>query len=642
VSQQATLTRGPTIAGTVLGTPSYMSPEQARGERVDERADVWAFGCVLYEMLAGQRAFPGRTGADILASVIKDEPGWDALPPSTPPIVRDLIHRCLEKDSGQRQGDMAGVSGALAEFASGASLSGALPAMSRAVSLPAGRVAGRRRGTQVAVAALIVAAVALVSVGIWNRVSGGAAGPSITSIAVLPLANISGNPDDQYFADGMTDVLIANLGSIEALKVISRTSVMAYRGGSKPLSEIARELKVDAIVEGSALRSGDRVRITAQLIDAGAGTIIWSETYERDMRDVMTLQGDVARAIARRIQVTLAPDVEQRLTARPVRPDVYEDFLKGRYFLYQSTPEGLQKAEEFFNRALEKDPASALAHAGLADVNVVRNFSGFAPSREALEKARMHAVRAVQLDDQLGEAHASLAWISFQNWDWVTSEKEFRRALQLNPSNAVARMFYAQLLAARGRNEGALREGRRSRELDPLSLPIQATYASVLIGVGRYDDAIAVSQEALRMAPGFFWFHTHLWRAYAQKGMFKEALAEARATFSAQGDAEVVKALERGQRQAGYTGAMREAAETMAARARSQYVVAFLVAGLFAHAGEKKAAIDWLERAYEQHGAMLEYIRISPEFKDLLPDPRFQDLLRRLNLADDQVGRSST
>ena len=632
-SQQATVASGPTIAGTVLGTPSYMSPEQARGEPVDARADVWAFGCVLYEMLAGQQAFPGRTATDVLAAVIKDEPGWDALPPSTPPIVRDLVHRCLEKDAGRRLGDMAGVSAALAESASGAGVAGAPTGTPMTASLPAGRVAGRRRGTQVAVAALVVATVAVAAVGLWKLVPGRFAGPSITSIAVLPLANVSGNPDDQYFADGMTDVLIADLGSIEALKVISRTSVMAYRGGSKPPREIARELNVDAIVEGSALRSGDRVRITAQLIDARAETIIWSDTYQRDMRDVMTLQGEVARAIARRIQTTLAPDVEQRLTARPVRPDVYEDYLKGRYFLSQSSPEGLQKAEEFFNRALEKDPALALAHAGLADVNVVRSFSGFAPPAEALDKARMHAVRAVELDEHLADAHASLAWISFQNWDWVTAEKEFQRALQLNPGNALARMFYAQFLAARGRNEEALREGRRSLELDPLSLPLQTTYASVLIGAGRYDDAIALCQETLRMNAGFFWAHEHLWRAYAQKGRFEEALAEARTAFSAQGDAEVVNALERGQRQAGYAGAMREAAETLAARAGKRYVMSFRVALMYAHAGEKAAAIDWLERAHAQHGAMLEYIRISPEFRELRPDPRFQDLLRRMNLA---------
>jgi eukaryotic-like serine/threonine-protein kinase len=641
-SEQATLAGGPTIAGTVLGTASYMSPQQARGEPVDERTDIWAFGCVLYEMLAGQRAFPGRTATDVLAGVIKDEPGWHSLPPSTPPVVRGLIQRCLQKDAGQRPADMAAVSGALAEFASGASRTGARTETSIAASLPAGRAAGRRRGTQIAIAALLVATVAIAAAGLWHLVSGKSAVPSIRSIAVVPLANGSGNPDDAFFADGMTDVLIANLGSIEALKVISRTSVMAYRGGSKPLREVARELKVDAIVEGSALRSGDRVRITARLVDGHAETIIWSETYERDMRDVMALQGDVARAIARKIQATLAPEVDERLAARPVRPDAYEDYLKGRYFLYQTTPEGLQKAEEFFNRALEKDSAIALAHAGLADVNIVRSFSGLVPPAEALERAKMHAVRAVQLDDQLADAHASLAWISFQNWDWVTAEKEFRRALQLNPGDAVARMNYAQFLAGRGREQEALREAQRSREIDPLSLPLHTAYASVLVGVGRYDDAIAVCQEALRMNANFFWAHHHLWRAYAQKGKLQEALAEARATFSAQGDAEVVKALERGERQAGYAGAMREAAETLAARSRTQYVMAFGVALLYANAGEKTAAIDWLERAYQQHGALLEHIRISPEFKQLRPDPPFQDLLRRLNLADDQIAGSST
>jgi TolB-like protein/tetratricopeptide (TPR) repeat protein len=638
-SEQATLAPDPTIAGAVLGTPHYMSPEQARGERVDVRADVWAFGCVLYEMLAGRRAFDGGTATDVLAAVIKDEPGWDALPPSTPQDVRGLLHRCLAKDAGQRPAGMTAVSGALEQALTNAKQPGAASAIS--APLPAVRTAGTGRGRQAAVAALIVATVVMAAAGLWKLVPGGPAGPSIRSIAVLPLGNVSGKLDDQYFADGMTDVLIANLGRIETLKVISRTSVMAYRGSGKPPREIARELKVDAIAEGSVLRSGDRVRITAQLIDPGAGTIVWSETYEREMRDVMTLQGDVARAIARRIQATLAPEVDERLAARPMRPDVYEDYLKGRFFFYQTTPEGLQKAEEFFTLALKKDPALALAHAGLADVNIVRSFSGLVPPAEALERAKMHAVRAIQLDDGLTEAHASLGWTSFQNWDWVTAEKEFRRALQLNPNNAVARMNYAQLLAGLGRIDDALREGQRSRELDPLSLPFHTAYASVLIGAGRYDEAIALCQEALRMNAGFFWAHHHLWRAYGQKGMFEEALASARTSLSGQGDAELVDALDRGRRQAGYTGAMRAAADTLAARARTRYVMAFYVAVLYANAGDTKAALDWLERAYQQRGALLEYIRISPELEALRPDPRYQDLLRRLNLADDQIAGSA-
>ena len=639
-SEQATLAPDPTIAGAVLGTPHYMSPEQARGEPVDARGDVWAFGCVLYEMLAGRRAFDGRTATDVLAAVIKDEPGWDALPPSTPPHVRELVQRCLTKDAGQRPAGMAAVSGALAEFATGGKAPVAAPATSAAMTLPPGRITGTRRGRQVAVTALIVAALAVAVAGLWKFVSGGPAAPSIKSIAVLPLGNVSGNPDDQYFADGMTDALIARLGSIEALKVISRTSVMAYRGSSKPPREIARELKVDAIVEGSALRSGDRVRITAQLIEPGAGTIIWSDTYERDMRDVMMLQGDVARAIARRIQTTLAPEVDERLTARPVRPEVYEDYLKGRYFLYQSTPDAFQKAEDFFNRALEKDPASAFAHAGLADLNVARNWFGFAPPAEALERAKMHAVRAVQLDDGLADAHASLAATSVQSWDWVTAEQEFRRALQLNPGHAWARMNYAQLLAGLGRPEEALREGRRARELDPLSLPFHSAFAMVLVGAGRYDEAIALCQEALRVNAGFFWAHHNLWRTYGRKGMLEEALAEARAMFSAQGDAELVRALERGQRQAG-TRARCARRPTPWRRAAHAVRHGLSVALLYANAGEKEAALDWLERAYQQHGTLLEYIRISPEFEALRPDPRYQDLLRRLNLADDQVAGSS-
>jgi tetratricopeptide (TPR) repeat protein len=440
----------------------------------------------------------------------------------------------------------------------------------------------------------------------------------------------------------MTDVLIGNLGSLETLTVTSRTSVMAYRGSTKPPRDIARELKVDAVVEGSALRSGDRVLISARLIDAAAGTIIWSENHERDMREVMVLQGELARAIARRVQTTMAPEVERRLAARPVRPDVYEDFLKGRYFSYQTSPEGFQKAQEFFNRALQKDPTFALAHSGLADVNIALNFSGLLPPSEALEKAKMHAVRAVQLDDQLSDAHGSLGWISFQNWDWVTAEKEFRRALELNGSNAQARVNYAHLLAALSRNEDALREGRHAREVDPLSLPIQTAYASVLIGAGRYDDAIALCQDTLRMNPAFPWAHNHLWRAYTITGRLDEALAEARALYSALGDTELVKAFDRGMGQAGYTGAMREGARTLAARAQSRFVMAFTVAMLYANAGEKNEAIEWLERAYRQHSGLLESIRMTPEFEALRPDPRFQDLLRRLNLADDQVARRPT
>jgi TolB-like protein len=355
-----------TQAGHVIGTPAYMSPEQARGKPADRRTDIWSFGCIMYQMLTGHLPFEGETATDTLARIIERQPDWEVLPQETPENIRVLLRRCLEKDPRRRLRDIGDAAIEIKETLT-------LPATATAAR-PTAPVRTLRRWAMViglVVGALVVLLTVVVglNIGRWReQLLGGASPGRIESLAVLPLENLSGDPEQEYFADGMTDALIANLGKIGALRVISRQSVMRYKGSDKPLPEIARELNVDAVVEGSVLRVvGQQVRITAQLIHAPTDTHLWVDSYERDLGDVLALQSEVARVIAREIKVAVTPTEEARLTyTRPVNPEAHDLYLKGKYHHFKLTKKELEKAIEYFQQAIEVDPNYAQAYAGLA------------------------------------------------------------------------------------------------------------------------------------------------------------------------------------------------------------------------------------------------------------------------------------
>jgi tetratricopeptide (TPR) repeat protein len=430
----------------------------------------------------------------------------------------------------------------------------------------------------------------------------------------------------------MTEALITDLGKIGALRVISRTSVMRFKGSDTPLAEIARQLNVEAVVEGSAQLVGQQAGITVRLIDAAAEKQLWSQTYQRDLSNLLVLQSELARAIAREIEVAVTPEETTRLaSARSVNPEAHEAYLRGRFHHAELTSADLDAALSYFELSLEKDPSYAPAYAGIANVWASRNQMGYVPAREAAPIQKAAVLKALELDDSLAEAHGALAaFETWAEWDWPSAERAFGRAIELNPNYAEARAYYSHFLNIMGRPDEAMAQIERALELDPLNPFYEALYGADLLIVNRYDDAIAQLRKARRLVPGSPLVHTGLHTAFYLKGMYEEAFEENRAWFADAGDHEVEAALARGYAEAGYPGAMRLAADTLAAR--SNYNKPMEIAALYASAGKKDQALEWLENAFETRDPNIPYLGAIPHFDSLRDDPRYEELLRRMNL----------
>ena len=618
------LTETPAAAGTL----PYMPPEQLQGKPVDVRTDLYALGAVLYEMGTGQRAFPERESHRLITAILHETPQPPrALNREVSASLESIIFKALEKDPERRYQSARELRVDLER------LSGPEP------FLAAPRRPGMTRRQLVAMAG--VALVALLSVplglnvgGLRDRLLGIATAPRIESIAVLPLQNLSGDPEQDYLAAGMHEALITDLARLGGFKrVIARASVMRYQDTDKPMPQIARELNVDAVVTGSVLRSGDRVRITAQLINATTEEHLWADRYERELRDVLSLQNEIVAAITREINLQLTPQEQTRLaSARQVNPEAYEDTLKGLFHAQKFTPQDFEIAMNYFQRALEKDPNYALAYAGIARVWTSRQQMGFVPPREAGPRAKAATAKALELDSTLAEVHHRLAVVrGWTDWDWEGANAEFRRALEINPNYAEARAVYSHLLMIMSRPQEAMGQIERALELDPHNPMFQAFYGVVLMFARRYDDAIVQYRNALRTTPNLTFAQTGLWNVFHLKQMYAEALEVAKAYFSALGDHEVEEALDRGYAQGGYQGAMRRAAETLAARSRTTFVPPLGVARLYRYAGDNDRALEWLEKGYEERSPTMPYLGM-PGFDSLRDDPRFQSLLRRMNL----------
>jgi TolB-like protein/lipoprotein NlpI len=456
-------------------------------------------------------------------------------------------------------------------------------------------------------------------------------------VAVLPLQNLSGDAEQEYFADGMTEALITDLAKIGALKVISRSSAMRYKGAKKPLAQIAKELGVDAVVEGSAQRVGDRVRIMAQLVDPQTERALWGESYDRAVTDVLRLQGEVAQAIARKIGAAVTPEEQARLSARrTVAPEALAAYLRGVFHQQRFTPQDLETALEQFSRALEIDPDYAAALVGTARVWATRTAAGLTSPRDAAPHWSEALRKALELDPDLPEAHMALAHAkSAYDWDWEAAEAEFKRSLELNPSLAEARVFYSQRLDHLGRFAEGTEQMDLALELDPLNPLYQVLSGIHLIWVGRVDEAVDRLRTTFAKTPGFGLGHIPLWTALDLKGKHGEALEELKAHYAlAQGDALTVKAIESGYAEGGYTSALRRAAEVLEERARSRHVGALNLASLYDRAGDTAKAVEWLERAYEERDPSLPAVGVIPFSERLRGDARFQEMLRRLKLPD--------
>ena len=647
---EVTQTSDLTTPGLAMGTVSFMSPEQVRGDEVDARSDLFSFGALLYDMAVGEPPFRGTTPAVKLSGILERHPvPLLEIDPTLPPKLQDIVLKALEKDREERYQtarDMAiDLRRLLRQLDSGAitSASGVMAAMGTASSP---RVTGAVAPLQPArrkywIAAAAVAGAALIAgLVLWRSgvERGTSAAPSgrqeIKSLAVLPLENLSQDPAQEYFADGMTDELIARLSKISALRVISRTSAMRYKGSKKSLPEIARDLQVDAIVEGSVLRSGDRVRINARLIDA-AERQMWTEGYDRELRDILSIQSDVASAIAREIRVKVAPEESTQLASKgPVDPEAYQLYLQGRIAFLRFTPESLAEAEEYFNRAIAEDPQYALAYAGLADTDI--QLAGrVRPPREVMPKARAAIEKALELDPNLAEAYASLGQVKlFYEFDFEGAGAEYRRAVEKNPGSPLVHQANGLYLAARGRGAEAVAEANRVLDLDPVSSSSGCTRTRLLYYARRYDDAIEQYEKTLAADPTVAGFCTFAIFAFQQKGRFDEAIETAKRISAASPNEMLPRAaLARSYGVMGNIDEAKKAVRAMEDLSKRRFISEYDFA--VAHSGwDKDGALRWLERAYAGRVGLLVYARVDSVWDDLRADPRFQEVVRKIGIPE--------
>ncbi len=500
------------------------------------------------------------------------------------------------------------------------------------------RPAPRRSRPRWAIALGLIGLLAIAIGSNWSslrtRVRGGPSRTKIGSLAVLPLENLSHDPEQEYLADGMTDALITELGKISALRVISRSSVLVYKGKHVSTPQIARDLNVEAILEGTVVRVGDRVRVSANLIQVSPERHLWSESYERDLRDVLVLQDDVALSIVREIKVELTPQ-EQRPTAsaRPVNPEAYESYLRGRYYWNRRTPEALKKALDYLNEAVAKDQTYALAYAGLADCYLVLAHQGVMAADVAQPKARMAAERALELNPLLAEAHTALAAVrETYDFDWVGAESEFKRALELNPNYANGHHWYGLLLMNLGRVDEARQQIELARGLDPLSLQIQANLGALYEHARQFDQAMEVARKVAQMDPTFAGGHFLLSQLYRQKQMYREAAAELQKGLLASNERERAALFDKVTDEASFRRAVTQGIALRKERSKTRYVSPMWFADQFVELQDNEQALAWLEKAYRERDEDLIYLKTDPSYDRLRSDPRFQDLLLRVGL----------
>ncbi|MBN2200006.1 MAG: protein kinase [Candidatus Aminicenantes bacterium] len=622
--QSVTLTQDSlTAPGIVAGTLAYMAPEQLRGEAVDARSDIWALGVVLFEMASGARPFQGKTSFELTSSILHEAP---------PPLserrrgkmlaaLRAVIEKCLEKEPARRYRTAGEVKAALETVERGA--------VSR-VLLVGKRALSRLRWPAVAAALVVILAlVAVLDIGkIRSRLVSGLAGPKYRSLAVLPLANLTGDPEQQYFLDGITDTLINGVAQIGSLRVISRTSTIRYRDTDKSLRDIAAELNVDAILEGSAQRAGDNLRVALQLVDADKDQPIWADNYDYSLSDVLRVQSEVVQGIAGKINISLTPEQKKQFSApRKVNPAVYEAYLRGMYYITLYTDEDIRKGLKILHEAVEIDPAEPLAYAGLAEGYVTIGHSP-SPSPETFPRAKAAADRALALDPNMVEAVGALADIAlYHDWDWAKAEEYFQQALKLNPNSAMTYYHHAWMLALFNRLDEAVAEHIRARELDPLR-PVHTAWLGGLYNLaGRYDEAIVEAKKALELrllyGPSYY---VMVW-AYSHKGMHEEAIAAARE--GVQSTSKYAGPVLLGIAYA-LAGKRQEAIEIAESTDVSK---AWFTAQLYAALGEKDKALDLLEVCYRDRTSVLPWIRVhGGEYEPLFKEPRFQALVKKMNL----------
>lgn len=614
-----------TETGALTGTPAYMPPELLRGQATDARGDVWALGVMLYEAAAGERPFKGNTPFELTSAILNQE--LPPLPGSIPLVLRNVIERCLEKDPEKRYGHGRDVHAALEAIKTGDT------------TVLAAWLSGRRRrryalgiGVFALAVALTVGLAVLNPGGVRDKLASFVSTARVETVAVLPLDNHSGDPEQDYLADGMTDALITSLSKFGSLKrVIGYRSVMRYKNTQLPLQEIARQLNVASLITGSVIRSEDRVSVNIQLIKPSTGEQVWADSYQRGWKDRLTLQNDVLRAITEQLRVRLTEEEKAELAqSRPVNPEAVDAYRNGMAYWHKHTAEDVERAEKYFQLALEKDPEYIDAYVGLGWVLVYFGTATMS-SHEVLAAWRKIEQKIRDLDPTQNVRRGLVEF--YYEWDWAGAEKGFKYGIELKPNAADSFMFYWEFLSSMKRIREAGEVVERCLDLDPLNPLSQDSKGRYLIYARRYDDAIAWFKEFIKNGSDFGVGSMRLWTAYHHKGMQKEAFEQAVASFA--GIPEIQQVLNHGYREAGYPGAMRLLADAMA-KGPSAHKLCPNIARLYTYAGDKESALTWLEQAYDERDSGLVQIQIDPDWETLHAEPRFQSLVQRMKFPQSE------
>ncbi len=618
---------------STLGTTHYLSPEQALGKEVDHRSDIWSLGVILYEMLTGQLPFKGDYEQAVIYTIINEEPeSLLEIKPQYPAALDQIIKKALEKKPQYRYQNIEGFRNDLQS----------LPIGEKNTVLQNKNFSKKshhnRRLLTIGLSILIPMAIIMVGYLILNKPE--KATVRIDSLAVLPLENLSGDPGQDYFSDGMTEALITELSRIKALKVISRTSVMRFKDTRESLPEIARQLKVAAVVEGSVLKAGNRVRITTQLIEAASDKHLWAESYERDLKDILSLQKEVARNIAGQVKATLTPDEKTKLNETyTIDPAAHEAFLKGDYFLKKVTVKDAQKAIDFFDRVIELEPEFAPAYTGKAEAYDMIASLGDLPSGEGWTLVKTWAEKALKIDPDNADALMLIADVKYMyDWDWTGAEEDFKKSIRLNPNNTTAYNWYAMFLSSMGRNGEAITMIKKALDLAPLSIGSHHNAVWIFLDADKVKEAEVIFKKFRELFPGHpLLLQTQLW-LYVKKGQYQKALEFMESPgFQAEWvptrvTSKIMMALV--YTRTGHKEKAIKILDQLVDLSQTQHVSAFSVALIFSALGEIDQAFLWLEKAYKQRSDMLpEYMKSSsPLLDNLRPDPRFQDLLKRMKL----------
>ena len=597
-----------TAAGIVLGTISYMSPEQALGRDVDHRTDLFSLGVVIYEMLTARLPFVGNSPTEIIDNILHQEP-----PPvsrfsdNVPAEMERIARKCLEKDRERRYQSAREVATDLRnlrrDLDSGALSTSALTTVPTGAS-PAARRSRSRK--------------------------------TIDSLAILPLVNSSDDPDTEYLSDGITESIINNLSQLPKLRVMARSTVFRYKGKEVDPKEAGHDLGVRAVLAGRMFQRGDTLIIKVELVDTSDGSHLWGEQYNRKLADIFSIEEEISSVISEKLRLKLDSTQKKKLARRHTEnTEAYQLYLKGRYYWNKRTADGIKKGIEYFNLAIDSDPNYALAYAGVADsYNILASYSTIAP-KDAFPRSKAAAKTALELDDKLSEAYASLAFATFgYDWNWTEAERAFKRAIELNPGYSSAHQWYGLYLAAMDRMTEAFAEVKIAEELDPLSLPVNTNAGWLLYLSRRYDEAIETYNKILELDADFILAHRRLGQVYVEKRMYEEAIREFEKCLApSREDAESLAWLGHAYAASGDSDRAHQVISEMNLLGKSRYVSSYLMAIIRIGLGEVDLAFELLEKAYEERYGFLAYLKVSPIFDPLRADERFQELIARVGLA---------